>query len=52
MAAGRLTLPTVLSTEETARLIESAANLRHRTILMTRGSAFRRAHRVCRGLFR
>jgi len=42
------TLPTVLSTEETARLIESAANLRHRTILMTLYATGMRRAEVCR----
>ena len=42
------TLPAVLSTEETARLIESAANLRHRTILMTLYATGMRRAEVCR----
>ena len=42
------TLPTVLSTEETARLIEHAANLHHRTILMTLYATGMRRAEVCR----
>jgi site-specific recombinase XerD len=42
------TLPTVLSTEETARLIEHAANLHHRTILMTLYATGMRRAEVCK----
>jgi integrase/recombinase XerD len=42
------TLPTVLSVEETARLIESAANLHHRTILMTLYATGMRRAEACR----
>ncbi|HSP69895.1 MAG TPA: site-specific integrase [Bryobacteraceae bacterium] len=41
-------LPTVLSPEETARLIHGAANLRHRTILMTLYATGMRRAEVCR----
>ncbi len=42
------TLPSVLSPEETARLIRGAANLRHRTILMTLYATGMRRAEVCR----
>jgi site-specific recombinase XerD len=41
-------LPVVLSPEETARLIEGAANLRHRTILMTLYATGMRRAELCR----
>lgn len=41
-------LPVVLSPEETARLIESSANLRHRTILMTLYATGMRRAELCR----
>jgi integrase/recombinase XerD len=41
-------LPVVLSPEETARLIDSAANIRHRTILMTLYATGMRRAEVCR----
>jgi site-specific recombinase XerD len=41
-------LPIVLSPEETARLIEGAANLRHRTILMTLYATGMRRMELCR----
>ena len=41
-------LPTVLSPEETALLIHSAANLRHRTILMTLYATGLRRAELCR----
>jgi site-specific recombinase XerD len=41
-------LPVVLSPEETERLIEGAANLRHRTILMTLYSTGMRRSELCR----
>ena len=44
----RQQLPTVLSREEVARLIDSAANLRHRTILMTLYSTGMRRSELCR----
>jgi site-specific recombinase XerD len=42
------TLPTVLSTGETARLIDSAANFHHRTILMTLYGTGMRRSELCR----
>ena len=42
------TLPTVLSTQETARLIEHAANLHHRTLLMTLYATGMRRAEVCK----
>jgi len=42
------TLPTVLSPEETAHLIEHAANLHHRTILMTLYATGMRRSEVCK----
>jgi integrase/recombinase XerD len=41
-------LPIILSPEEVARLIEGAANLRHRTILMTLYSTGMRRAEICR----
>ena len=43
----RRQLPTVLSREEVARLIDSAANLRHRTILMALYSTGMRRSELC-----
>jgi site-specific recombinase XerD len=45
--APRQELPVVLSREEVARLIESAANLRHRTILMTLYATGMRRSELC-----
>ncbi len=44
----RRQLPTVLSREEVARLIESTSNLRHRTILMTLYATGVRRAELCR----
>lgn len=43
----RQQLPVVLSREEVARLIDSAANLRHRTVLMTLYSTGMRRSELC-----
>ena len=44
----RQQLPTVLSREEVAKLIDSASNLRHRTILMTLYATGMRRAELCR----